>query len=50
MTFIRMNRYDFISEAEHVHCSSDKYSREFDRLTSALGMDEGLHRDDGDLV
>ncbi len=41
----------FISEAEHVHCSSDKFAREFDRLTAALGMDEGIrHDDDGDLV
>ena len=40
----------FISEAEHVHCSNDKYSREFDRMTSSLGMDEGLIRDDADLV
>lgn len=29
----------FITEAEHVHSSSDQYSRQFDELKTRLGMD-----------
>jgi len=32
----------FISEAEHVHSSTDGFAKEFCRLQSALGMDEGF--------
>jgi hypothetical protein len=32
----------FITEAEHVHSSSDRFSREFDELKTRLGMDCGL--------
>lgn len=31
----------FITEAEHVHSSSDRYAREFDELKTRLGMDCG---------
>jgi hypothetical protein len=31
----------FITEAEHVHSSSDHYTREFDELKTRLGMDGG---------
>lgn len=31
----------FITEAEHVHSSSDHYAREFDELKTRLGMDGG---------
>ena len=29
----------FITEAEHVHSSSDVYARQFDELRTRLGMD-----------
>jgi hypothetical protein len=32
----------FITEAEHVHSSSDRYSREFEELKTRLGMDCGF--------
>jgi len=32
----------FITEAEHVHSSNDRYAREFDELKTRLGMDCGL--------
>jgi len=32
----------FITEAEHVHSSSDTYSQQFDELKTRLGMDCGL--------
>jgi len=32
----------FISEAEHVHSSTDTMSREFDRLQASLGIDDGF--------
>jgi hypothetical protein len=32
----------FLSEAEHVHCSSDVFSREFQKLTTSLGIDDGF--------
>ncbi len=32
----------FITEAEHVHSSSDQYTRQFDELTTRLGMDCGF--------
>jgi hypothetical protein len=31
----------FITEAEHVHSSSDRYAQRFEELTMALGMDSG---------
>ncbi len=31
----------FITEAEHVHSSSDEYTRQFDELKTRLGMDGG---------
>jgi hypothetical protein len=31
----------FITEAEHVHSSSDKYYQSFDELKMRLGMDSG---------
>lgn len=31
----------FITEAEHVHSSSDRYARQFDELKTRLGMDGG---------
>jgi hypothetical protein len=31
----------FITEAEHVHSSSDQYTREFEELKTRLGMDGG---------
>lgn len=39
----------FISEAEHVHSSTDSMIREFDRLQSALGIDDGMVDDDDNL-
>lgn len=38
----------FISEAEHVHSSTDLFSREFDRLQSALGIDDSMNRESND--
>jgi hypothetical protein len=35
----------FITEAEHVHSSSDALMREFEQLRSRLGLDEGGERD-----
>ncbi len=32
----------FISEAEHVHSSTDQLSKEFYRLQTALGIDDGI--------
>jgi len=31
----------FITEAEHVHSSSDRFAQRFEELTMALGMDSG---------
>jgi len=31
----------FITEAEHVHSSSDRYAQQFDELKTRLGMDSG---------
>ena len=31
----------FLTEAEHVHSSSDRYAQQFDELRTRLGMDEG---------
>jgi hypothetical protein len=31
----------FLTEAEHVHSSSDRYTQQFDELRTRLGMDEG---------
>ena len=31
----------FITEAEHVHSSSDRYAQQFDELKMRLGMDDG---------
>ena len=31
----------FVTEAEHVHSSSDKYAQRFEELTMSLGMDGG---------
>jgi hypothetical protein len=31
----------FITEAEHVHSSSDRYAQQFDELKTRLGMDCG---------
>jgi hypothetical protein len=36
----------FLSEAEHVHCSTDTFSREFNRLTTSLGIDDGFVTDE----
>jgi hypothetical protein len=36
----RNERMKFITEAEHVHSSSDKFARAFDELRTRLGMDE----------
>jgi hypothetical protein len=33
----------FITEAEHVHSSSDKYASEFEELKTRLGMDGGYY-------
>ena len=33
----------FITEAEHVHSSCDRYIREFDELRTSLGMDTGAY-------
>jgi len=38
----------FITEAEHVHSSCDKYLREFDKLKTALGMDGGSFYESAD--
>ena len=35
------DRMKFITEAEHVHSSSDRYARQFDELKTRLGMDCG---------
>ena len=35
----RMDRMKFITEAEHVHSSSDDYGQQFDELRIRLGMD-----------
>jgi len=37
----RDSEIKFITEAEHVHSSSDKYAQRFEELTMALGMDGG---------
>ncbi len=31
----------FLTEAEHVHSSSDRYAQQFDELKTHLGMDGG---------
>lgn len=36
------DKLKFITEAEHVHSSSDNYSRQFDDLKTRLGMDCGF--------
>jgi hypothetical protein len=36
------DRMKFITEAEHVHSSSDQYARQFDELKTRLGMDCGF--------
>jgi len=36
------DRMKFITEAEHVHSSSDRFAREFDELKTRLGMDCGF--------
>jgi len=33
----------FITEAEHVHSSSDRFAQKFEELTMALGMDSGTY-------
>jgi hypothetical protein len=43
----RLEDMRFITEAEHVHSSSDEMSREFEKLRYRLGLDE--ERGDGDL-
>jgi hypothetical protein len=35
------DRMKFITEAEHVHSSSDKFAQRFEELTMSLGMDGG---------
>ena len=35
------DRMKFITEAEHVHSSSDHYARQFEELKTRLGMDCG---------
>ena len=35
------DRMKFITEAEHVHSSSDRYAQQFDELKTRLGMDGG---------
>jgi len=37
----RDDEIKFITEAEHVHSSSDKFAQRFEELTMALGMDSG---------
>jgi hypothetical protein len=37
----RNDQMKFITEAEHVHSSSDRYAQRFEELTMALGMDCG---------
>ena len=32
----------FITEAEHVHSSSDTYAQQFEELKMRLGMDGGM--------
>ena len=46
----RNEQIRFITEAEHVHSSSDIYSRQFDELRTRLGMDGDYaqERDSGD--
>jgi len=43
-------RLRFITEAEHVHSSSDSFLRQFEELKTRLGMDEDYspHRQNGD--
>ena len=36
------DRMKFITEAEHVHSSSDRYARQFEELKTRLGMDCGF--------
>ena len=36
------DRLKFITEAEHVHSSSDEYTRQFEELKTRLGMDCGF--------
>ena len=36
----------FISEAEHVHSSTDRLTRDFERLQNALGMDDEYAKND----
>lgn len=36
----------FISEAEHVHSSTDKFAREFERLQNSLGIDDQFAKND----
>ena len=33
----------FITEAEHVHATSDRYAEDFDVLKVRLGMDASFH-------
>ncbi|MCE5266952.1 MAG: hypothetical protein LLG00_03610 [Planctomycetaceae bacterium] len=35
------DKIHFLTEAEHVHSSNDRYAREFEQLRTRLGMDEG---------
>ena len=35
----RDDQMKFITEAEHVHSSSDRYAQRFEELTMTLGMD-----------
>ena len=37
----RDSEIKFVTEAEHVHSSSDKYAQRFEELTMSLGMDGG---------
>ncbi len=39
----RNDSLKFITEAEHVHSSSDHFARRFEELTTRLGMDGGYH-------
>jgi hypothetical protein len=39
----------FITEAEHVHSSSDTFARQFDELKVLLGIDSPFEREDDDL-
>ncbi len=40
----------FITEAEHVHSSSDAYARQFDELRMRLGMDEDYAQQQGGML